>query len=266
MNTDELFIDIHKLPKPLSKEEVYDLIDKMRQGNASARKKLAEHNIRLVLYEVKGKFKSVEYDKKDLVSIGNVGLMKAINTFDISKKVEFATYATRCIDNEILMFLKKIKKNKNVDSLDRTINHDKDGNELKVEDILSDDTDIAEEYSDNETYQIVRKIVNELPERDRDIVIMHFGFFDNKRYTQQEIAAKFKISQSYVSRLIYKIVKRLGSKLEAQELIELREKTERDSKKCSVKQKKKEKKKWQKNYKQFMNILVNIQKNKLMKC
>ena len=176
MNTDELFIDGHKLPKLLSKQEVYELLEKIKQGDELAREKLVEHNIRLVLYEVTGRFKSVEYDKKDLVSIGNVGLMKAITTFDTSKKFEFATYAIRCIDNEILMFLRKLKKNQNVDSLDRTINHDKDGNELKIEDTISDETDIVEEYTDNETHQIIRQIVKDLPDRDREIIMLHFGF------------------------------------------------------------------------------------------
>lgn len=222
MNTDELFIDGYKLPKPLSKQEVYELLKKIKQGDELAREKFVEHNIRLVLYEVTGRFKSVEYDKKDLVSIGNVGLMKAITTFDTSKKVEFATYATRCIDNEILMFLRKLKKDQNVDSLDRTINHDKDGNELKIEDIIIDETDIVEEYTDNETHQIIRQIVKDLPDRDREIIMLHFGFYNDKTHTQKEIADMMSISRSYVSRLITKIVKKLGQQLQQKGVIELR--------------------------------------------
>lgn len=222
MNTDELFIDGYKLPKPLSKQEVYELLKKIKQGDELAREKFVEHNIRLVLYEVTGRFKSVEYDKKDLVSIGNVGLMKAITTFDTSKKVEFATYATRCIDNEILMFLRKLKKDQNVDSLDRTINHDKDGNELKIEDIIIDETDIVEEYTDNETHQILRQIVKDLPDRDREIIMLHFGFYNDKTHTQKEIADMMSISRSYVSRLITKIVKKLGQQLQQKGVIELR--------------------------------------------
>lgn len=222
MNTDELFIDGYKLPKPLSKQKVYELLEKIKQGDKQAREKLVEHNIRLVLYEVTSRFKSVEYDKKDLVSIGNIGLMKAVTTFDTSKKVEFATYATRCIDNEILMFLRKLKKDQNVDSLDRTINYDKDGNELKVEDTISDETDIVEEYTDNETYQIIRQIVKDLPNRDREIIMLYFGFYNDKIHTQKEIADMMSISQSYVSRLIIKIVKRLGHQLQQKGVIELR--------------------------------------------
>ena len=224
MNTNELFIDGHKLPKPLSKKEVYELLDKIKQGDEKARAKLVEHNIRLVLSEVTGKFSTVEYDKKDLVSIGNVGLMKAITTFDTSKKVEFSTYAIRCIDNEILMFLRKLKKYANDDSLDRTINHDKDGNELKIEDTLSDDIDIVEEYTDNETHRIIREVVKDLPERDRKIIMLHFGFYNDETHTQREIAEMLSISQSYVSRLITKIVKRVGKILEEKGLIELRAK------------------------------------------
>ena len=230
MNTNELFIDGHKLPKPLSKQEVYDLLDKIKQGDEKARERLVEHNIRLVLSEVTGRFSTVEYDKKDLVSIGNVGLMKAITTFDTSKKVEFSTYAIRCIDNEILMFLRKLKKYANDDSLDRTINHDKDGNELKIEDTLSDDTDIVEEYTDNETHRIIREVVKDLPDRDRKIIMLHFGFYNDETHTQKEIAGMLSISQSYVSRLITKIVKQVGKILEEKGLIELREKEKTKSK------------------------------------
>ena len=146
MNTNELFIDANKLPQPLPKSQVNELLDKVKHGDEDAIKMIIEHNIRLVLYQVNNKFKSVEYDKKDLVSIGNIGLIKAVTTFDKSKNVEFATYATRCIDNEILMFLRKLKKDQKVDSLDKTITHDKEGKELKIEDTISDENDIVEDY------------------------------------------------------------------------------------------------------------------------
>lgn len=230
MNTNELFIDSHKLPKPLSKQEVYDLLDKIKQGDEKAREKLVEHNIRLVLSEVTGRFSTVEYNKKDLVSVGNIGLMKAIITFDTSKKVEFSTYAIRCIDNEILMFLRKLKKYANVDSIDRTINYDKDGNELKIEDILSGDTDIVEEYADNETHRIIREVVKDLPDRDRKIIMLYFGFYNDKTHTQKEIADVLSISQPNVSKLITKIVNRVGIILEEKGLIELRQKEKTKSK------------------------------------
>lgn len=235
------------------------MLDKIKQCDEKAKTKLVEHNIRLVLYEVTSRFNTVEYDKKDLVSIGNVGLMKAITTFDTSKAVEFATYATRCIDNEILMFLRKLKKYKNIDSLDRTINHDNNGNELKIEDTLSDDIDIAEECTDNKMNHIIREIVKDLPDRDRKIITLYFGFYNNEMHTQKELADILSISQSYVSRLIIQIVNRLGKKLELKELIELRtEHTVKDRNEP----KKKEERKWQENYKQYINILVHIQNNK----
>ena len=214
MNTDELFLNINNLPKPLSKTQMYELLDKVKQGDEAAIKMIIEHNIRLVLYEVNNRFKSVEYDKKDLVSIGNVGLMKAVTTFDKSKKVEFTTYATRCIDNEILMFLRKLKKDQKVDSFDKTITHDKEGKELKIEDTISDETDIVEDYEKNITYKIIREIVKELPDRDREIIMLHFGFYNNEVHTQKEIADMMSISQSYVSRLITKIVKKIGIQLQ----------------------------------------------------
>ena len=225
MNTNELFIDANKLPQPLPKSQVNELLDKVKHGDEDAIKMIIEHNIRLVLYQVNNKFKSVEYDKKDLVSIGNIGLIKAVTTFDKSKNVEFATYATRCIDNEILMFLRKLKKDQKVDSLDKTITHDKEGKELKIEDTISDETDIVEDYEKNITYKIIREIVKELPGRDREIIMLHFGFYNNKIHTQKEIADMMSISQSYVSRLITKIVKKLGIQLKKCGVIETTGKT-----------------------------------------
>lgn len=231
MNTDELFVDGHKLPQPLSKEEVYKLIQEANEGSKEARDKLVTHNIRLVLYEVTNKFQNVDYDKKDLVSIGNIGLLKAINTYDLSKGFEFATYAMRCIDNEILMFLRKLKKDQSIDSLDRVIFHDKDGSEMKLEDKLSDDSDLVEDHENEETHRIIREVVKELPYRDKEIIMLHFGFYDDKTYTQREIADKFNISQSYVSRLITKIVKKVGKILESKGVIDLHSKQEKAKRK-----------------------------------
>ena len=231
MNTDEWFMDGHKLPQPLPKDETYKLIQLAATGSEEARDKLITHNIRLVLYEVSNKFLNVDYDKKDLVSIGNIGLLKAIDTYDVSKGFEFAAYAARCIDNEILMFLRKLKKHQNTDSIDRVVFRDKDGSELKLEDKLSDGSDLVEDHEQKETHNIIRKLVKELPDRDKEIVMLHFGFYNDRIYTQKEIADKFNISQSYVSRLIIKIVKRLGKQLEAVGVIELHEKPKTKEKK-----------------------------------
>ena len=222
INMDEIFIDRNELPKTLSKDEVYQLLEKIQQGDELAKIKLAEHNIRLVLYEVTGRFKTVEYDKKELVDIGTVGLMQAIKTFDLSKKVEFSTYAIRCIDNEILMFLRKLKKYESIDSLDRIINVDKEGNEFKVEDIISDNTNIEEQYVDNETYRIIRQIVENLSGRDKEIIMLYYGFYNDRVYNQSEIANKFNISQPQISKLIKRIVSQLKEQLKQKGIIDLK--------------------------------------------
>ncbi len=222
MNDDELFID--KLPKSLSKDELQILIKQVKDGSKEARDELITHNIRLVLYEINTKFKNVNYDKKDLVSIGNLGLVKAVDTYDLSKKFEFSTYAARCIDNEILMFLRKIKKDSrvNINSLNDIIFDDKDGSEIKLEDQISDDRDLVEECENAEIYKAIREIVKDLPGIDGEIIRLYFGFYNDKTYTQNEIANKFHLNQVRVSRIIAKNVKQIGEILDSKGLIELR--------------------------------------------
>ena len=221
MNIDEFFRDGHRLPRPLTKDELHQLFKELNEGSQEARNKLIIHNIRLVLYEVTHKFKNVDYDKKDLVSMGNLGLIKAIHTYDISKGFSFSAYATRCIDNEILIFLKKLKKDQNVDSLNKTVFLDKDGRELELEDQLSDNSDFVEDYIVSETHEIIRELVAQLPDRDKEIVMLYYGFYDDRVYTQQQIADKFHISKSFVSRLITKNTEKLSKQLEAIGVIEL---------------------------------------------
>lgn len=222
MYKEGMFIDQNGLPRCLSRQEVYDLFDKIRLGDDCARDKLVKHNIRLVLYEVNGRFKSVDYDKSDLVSMGIVGLMNAINSFDVSKGIEFSTYAVRCIDNEILMFLRKLKKEQVVDSLEKVISWDNKGNDLRIEDIIFDDADITSDYIENETYMILRQKIDILPEREKKIVMLRFGFYNDRVYFQYEIADMMSISQSQVSRILSKCVKRLGQELHDMGTIELR--------------------------------------------
>lgn len=224
MNTNELFIDASNLPNPLSKSELYELLDKAKQGDTKAIKIIAEHNIRVVLYRVTNKFKFVEYDKKDLVSIGNIGLMKAITTFDKSKNNGFATYAIKCIDNEILMFLRKLKKDLNIDSIDRPFFRNKDGKELKIEEVVSDGTDIVEEYEREVVHEKIRKIVSELPLRDREIIMLRFGFYNDKCYSQSEVANMMNISRARVSMLITKVIGKLRQELQRLDIIELKTK------------------------------------------
>ena len=220
MGYNDIFIEGYKIPKKLPKEEMYYLLDKVSQGDTDARQKLIEHNIRLVIYEVNGRFNTLEYDKSELVSIGILGLVKAVDTYDASKKIEFSTYAARCIDNEILMFIRKLKKEKTIDSLDRPIGGEGSDKKIKLEDTISSDVDIETSYEDEEDYAEVRRIVYSLPEREREIIMLSFGFYDGRVYKQREIADKLNISRSYASRLIAKIVKDIKKQLEEVGIVE----------------------------------------------
>lgn len=230
MNTDELFVDAHKLPKPLSEEELHRLLQHAKEGSKEARDKLITQNIKLVLYEVTSKFKNVVYDKKDLVSIGNVGLVKAIDTYEASKGIKFSTYAIRCIDNEILMFLRKLKRYNNVDSLDRVVFHNKHGDGTKLEDQITDDTDLVEDNETIETHKIIREVVKNLPERDREIIMLRFGFYNDRIYKYREIAEKMNITRSYVQKLIDRTVKKIGKILESEGVIELHSNARKEKK------------------------------------
>ena len=235
MNENELFLDDVKLPNKLSKEKLVDLFEKVYIGDENAKKKIIEHNIKLVLYRVEKRFKNIDYDKKDLVSIGIIGLIKAIDNFDISKNIAFATFATRCIDNEILMHLRKIKKFQNVELFDDVINTDKDGNELKVNDILKDETvDIEEQYEKKEYEEKyiakLYKILDVLKKRDREVIIWHFGLFGNEIHTQEWIAKKLGISRSYVSRIVQRVLNDMKRMLE-DDNIDLENKKSQENKK-----------------------------------
>lgn len=221
MNYEELFIELNRLPKPLSKKELYSYFEQYKQGDLKAREQIIIHNIRLVLNQVIKKFANTPYEKKELVSIGIVGLIKSVDTFDTDKNFEFATYAVRCIYNEILMFLRKGKKFAFDQSINTPIGTDGEGNAKTIEDILEDDTlDFVSEYEDQITYNEVRKVVYNLPDRDREIILLYFGFIDDHSYKQKEIADKLKLSQAYVSRLITKIIKKIGIQLQENGVIE----------------------------------------------
>lgn len=219
MEYDDIFI-VSKAPKPLPKSELYDYLKKCSLGDNEAREKIIKHNIRLVINQVNKKFSNTPYERKELVSIGLIGLIKGIDTFDIEKKIEFSTYAIKCINNEILMFLRKAKKYEKDESIYQTIGVDKNGKELTLEDALKDDKDFVEEYTYNEMLTSIRQIVNLLEGRDKEIIMLRYGFIDNKVHTQQEIANKLGISRSYISRLETKILKRIRIELEGKEIIE----------------------------------------------
>ena len=225
MDTNELFIDSDKLPEKLSKDEFNDLLKQARNGVSEARDKLIIHNIRLVLYEIFKRFDKVNYDKRDLVSIGILGLINAIDNFDSSKKIRFSTYAAICIDNEILIFLKKLKKYNNVKSLDDFTIHKKDGSitNLKRE-IFYYDKDLINEMEINDINKVIRKFVINLPDIDKKAMMLYFGFYNNKVYSQKKIATILNVSQPTVSRIITKNVKKISAILESRNLIELQSK------------------------------------------
>lgn len=253
MQSNDLFID-SKIPKPLKKEEIYDYFEKMKHGDITAREKIINHNIRLVINEVIKKFSNSPYELKELVSIGLIGLVKSVDTFDITKGLQFATYSIRCIDNEILMFMRKGKKYINDTSLEQQIGTDKEGKELRIEDTLSDiNSDFAKEYEVNESYKVIRKVVDELPERDKNIVIKHFGFKDNNPMTQKEIANELGLSQSYVSKIIKRVLKDISVQLKVLGIIEVTLKQKNENKGKSVKGVEKMSKKLQTIYEYFNN-------------
>lgn len=204
------------LPEPLTKEEEQYLSERLAEGDEKAREQLITHNLRLVVYIAK-KFESSGVNIEDLISIGTIGLIKAVNTFSPEKNIKLATYASRCIENEILMHLRKIASQKMEVSLDEPLNTDWDGNELMLSDVLGSDGDeINREMEEEDEKRILLKVIDTLPERERIIIDMRFGLGDKEELTQKQVADKLGISQSYISRLEKRIIKRIGDKLKAQ--------------------------------------------------
>ena len=197
------------LPEPLSKEMEDYYIELKDDGDLKAKDILIEHNLRLVVFLAK-KYENTGVDLEDLVSIGTIGLIKGINTFSKSKNIKLATYASRCIDNEILMYLRKNKKLRSEVSIDASLSYDSEGNELHLEDVLGTDKDIVSKGIEEETEKAL--MLNEilhLKPRDRDIMILRYGLLNNQELTQKEVAEKLVISQSYISRIEKKVIKRL---------------------------------------------------------
>lgn len=213
----ENYIDINALPKSLLKEENKRLIKLMLEGDFDARQKLIESNMRLVTYRVSTKFGIVNYDKEELVSIGNLGLIKAVDTFDSKREISLATYAIKCIDNEINMFLRKLKKVQADISLSQPVNIGQKDTERHIEDFLSDGLDIEEEYLNAETILRVRELVKKLPPALRETVSLYYGFNDGKRYTQEEIAKKANCLQPTIHKRLKKAEKLIKRELEKQE-------------------------------------------------
>ena len=198
-----------KLPPPLSKEEEEYYLVMASDGDNFARDKLIEHNLRLVVFLAK-KYENTGVDLEDLVSIGTIGLMKGIKTFSMDKNIKLATYASRCIDNEILMFLRKNKKVKTEVSIDSSLSFDVDGNELHLEDVLGTDPDIVTRPLEDELNKnLMLGEIEKLPEREKEIIIMRYGLYGKEEKTQKEVADILGISQSYISRIEKKVIKRL---------------------------------------------------------
>lgn len=197
------------LPPPLDKDEELACIIKAQEGDIEARNKLIEHNLRLVVFLAK-KYENTGYDIEDLVSIGSIGLIKGIKTYKIDKNIKLATYASRCIANEILMFLRKNKKRRGEISLEDALNYDSEGNELHLEDILGTDNDIViKAFEDKMDKQLLSKHLNDLDNREKQIMILRYGLNNTKEFTQKEVAEMLGISQSYISRIEKKVISKL---------------------------------------------------------
>ncbi len=201
------------LPAPLSSKEEEEAIKKLDKGDDDARKLLVEHNLRLVVYIAK-KFENTGVGIEDLVSIGTIGLMKAINTFNSEKKIKLATYASRCIENEILMYLRRSNRLKSEISIDEPLNQDGDGNELLLSDILGTEEDITSRRLEDEVDQkLLKASISKLNKREKDIMELRFGFITGNEKTQKEVADMLGISQSYISRLEKKIIGKMKKEI-----------------------------------------------------
>ncbi|MDY4488850.1 MAG: RNA polymerase sporulation sigma factor SigE [Candidatus Limivicinus sp.] len=201
------------LPPPLEREDEERAISALERGDEAARQELIEHNLRLVVY-ISKRFENTGINIEDLISIGTIGLIKAVNTFKSGKNIKLATYASRCIENEILMYLRKISSQRTEISFDEPLNTDWDGNELLLSDILgTDDDEVYRPLEDDADKQMLMEAIDSLSERERSIILMRFGLPGGKEYTQKEVADKMGISQSYISRLEKRIIDRLRKEM-----------------------------------------------------
>lgn len=201
------------LPPPLNKEEEMGLVSKLKNGDNAVRTILIERNLRLVVY-IARKFENTGVGVEDLISIGTIGLIKAVNTFDPDKKIKLATYASRCIENEILMYLRRNSKVRSEISFDEPLNIDWDGNELLLSDILGTDNDLIYHYIEDEVdKELLTLAMRKLTNREKKIMELRFGLYGGGEKTQKEVADMLGISQSYISRLEKRIIKRLKKEI-----------------------------------------------------
>jgi len=198
-----------KLPEPLTKEDEVKYVELSMLGDEFARNKLIEHNLRLVVFLAK-KYENTGVDLEDLVSIGTIGLIKGVNTYKLDKNIKLATYASRCIDNEILMFLRKNKRRRGEVSFEDSLSYDSEGNELHLEDILGTADDIVTRPLEEEIEKkILYQELTKLNDRDKEIMTLRYGLFGKKEMTQKEVASSLGISQSYISRIEKKVISKL---------------------------------------------------------
>ncbi|MBO7219485.1 MAG: sigma-70 family RNA polymerase sigma factor, partial [Clostridia bacterium] len=201
------------LPSILTDEEEKDLVERLDSGDIEAKNILIERNLRLVVYVAK-RFENVDVDTEDLVSIGSFGLIKAINSYKGDKNIKIATYAVKCIENEILMYLRKISKQKNETSLDEPLNVDSEGNELVLYDLLESELPTPQVEMENTLEkQVLWQVLDKLNSRERTIMLMRFGLEGHEEMTQKEVADDLGISQSYISRLEKRIVVRIKKEM-----------------------------------------------------
>ena len=201
------------LPPPLEGEEEAKAIEELSKGSSEAKKKLVEHNLRLVVYIAK-KFENTGIGIEDLISIGTIGLMKAINTFNTDKNIKLDTYASRCIENEILMYLRRSNRIKTEVSIDEPLNQDGDGNELLLSDILGTDEDVTSRRIEDEVdKRLLKASISKLNNREKNIMELRFGFKTGDEKTQKEVADMLGISQSYISRLEKKIINKMKKEI-----------------------------------------------------
>ena len=198
-----------KLPEPLSKEDETRFVELSMNGDAYSKEKLIEHNLRLVVFLAK-KYENTGVDLEDLVSIGTIGLIKGVNTYKLDKNIKLATYASRCIDNEILMFLRKNKKRRTEVSFEDNLSYDAEGNELHLEDILGTESNVVTKGIEYETDKnMLYREINKLNGRDKQIMVLRYGLFGYNEMTQKDVANLLGISQSYISRIEKKVIRRL---------------------------------------------------------
>ncbi len=201
------------LPPPLKREEEEKALESLAAGDDEARQLLIEHNLRLVVY-ISKRFENTGVNIEDLISIGTIGLIKAVNTFKPGRKIKLATYASRCIENEILMYLRKISSQRSEVSFDEPLNTDWDGNELLLSDILGTDEDeVSRPLEDDAEKRMLMEAIDTLSRREKEIILMRFGLPSGREYTQKEVADIMGISQSYISRLEKRIIGRLRKEM-----------------------------------------------------